>query len=163
VSDGRRQSKSSDSPDRDGRLDAQKRECDGLIVFHAGKALETSLQVIYARTNNRILGREYPGVSADQMAQERRTHSLEALYDRIMDSFETRADLRKKLEDEFESAYQTVYHEGLIDLKIDGELMSQFFFVENTPFSPTYSRRLIAEAGTPPDERICSTGAVIQR
>ena len=61
---GRTATKSSGNPDRDGRLDAQKRECDGLIVFHAGKALETSLQLIYAKINNRILAREYPGVSA---------------------------------------------------------------------------------------------------
>ena len=46
---GRTAAKSSDSPDRDLRLDAQKRECNGLIVFHAGKALETALQVIYAK------------------------------------------------------------------------------------------------------------------
>ena len=131
---GRTATKSSDSPDRDSRLDAQKRECDSLIVFHAGKALETSLQVIYARINNRILGREYPGVSADQMRQDRRTHSLAALYDDILDSFRTRSDLRKKLEDEFESAYQTAYHEGVIDLTIDGELIDQFFLVEDAPF-----------------------------
>ena len=58
--------RSSDSPDGDMRLDAQKRECDGLIVFHAGKALETALQVIYAKLNNRIPRREYPGVSSAQ-------------------------------------------------------------------------------------------------
>ena len=131
---GRTAAKSSDSPDHDGRLDSQKRECDGLIVFHAGKALETSLQIIYAKINNRILGREYPGVSADEMRQDRSTHSLAALYDRILDSFRTRSDLRKKLEDEFESAYQTAYHEGVIDLRIDGELRDQFFLVEDAPF-----------------------------
>ena len=131
---GRTAAKSSASPDHDGRLDAQKRECDGLIVFHAGKALETSLQIIYAKINNRILGREYPGVSADEMGQDHRTHSLAALYDRILDSFRTRSDLRKKLEDKFESAYQIARHKGLIDLRMDGELRDQFFLVEDAPF-----------------------------
>ena len=56
---GRSAAKLSDSLDRDMRLDAQKRECDGLIVFHAGKALETSLQIIYAKINNRIPGRRW--------------------------------------------------------------------------------------------------------
>ena len=131
---GRTAAKSSDSPDHDGRLHAQKRECDGLIVFHAGKALETSLQVIYAKVNNRILGREYPGVSNDQMKQDRSSHSLEALYNKILSSFRTRSDLRETVKDELESAYQTAYHEGLIDLRIDGELITHFFLPEDAPF-----------------------------
>ena len=131
---GRMAAKSSDNPDNDDRLDAQKRECDGLIVFHAGKALETSLQVIYAKINNRILGREYPGVCEKQMNKDRRTHNLVEHYNKILDSFSTRPDLRKTLEDEFESAYQIVYHRGVIDLTIDGDLIDQFFLVEDAPF-----------------------------
>ena len=132
---GRAAAKSSDSPDRDMRLDAQKRECDGLIVFHAGKALETSLHIVYAKINNRIPGREYPGVPANQMGQDRRTHSLAALYDDILNSDGTkRPGLRKELADEFESVYQTALHKGVTDLIVDGELVHRFFLVEDAPF-----------------------------
>ena len=131
---GRTAAKSSDSPDRDLRLDAQKRECDGLIVFHAGKAVETALQVIYARSNNRIRGREYPGVSASQMKRDRQTHSLVDLYDAILKSVKTTPDLRKQMEDEFESVYQTARHRGVNDLIVDGEILRRFAHVEDEPF-----------------------------
>ena len=131
---GRAASKSSDSPDRDMRLDAQKRECDGLIVFHAGKALETSLQVIYAKVNNRIPGREYPGVSIDRMRKDRQTHSLGALHDAILSSVDTKPGLPQELENEFESVYQTAFHKGVQDLIVDGELLHRFFLVEDAPF-----------------------------
>lgn len=131
---GRTAAKSSGSPDRDMRLDAQKRECDGLIVFHAGKALETALQVIYAKANNRILGREFPGVSSAQIRQDRQTHSLEALYKHVLKSVQARPELPDQLEREFESVFQTAYHKGVQDLIVDGELLHQFFLVEDVPF-----------------------------
>ena len=131
---GRAAARSSSSPDQELRLDAQKRECDGLIVFHAGKALETALQVVYARTNNRIPGREYPSVSASQMKRDRRSHNLASLHGEILRSVETKSDLRKRLEDEFESVYQTAYHQGIHDLIVDGEIVHQFAHVEDTPF-----------------------------
>ena len=131
---GRAAEKSSNSPDRDMRLEAQKRECDGLIVFHAGKALETSLHVIYAKVNNRVLGREYPGVSKVQLRQDRRTHSLKSLYNKILKSTDKNPDLRKEIEDEFESVYQTAFHKGIHDLIVNGELVHQFFLVEDAPF-----------------------------
>ena len=131
---GRAAAKSSDSPDRDMRLDAQRRECDGLIVFHAGKALETALQVIYAKVNNRIPGREYPGVSTAQMNQDRQTHRLEVLYTDILKSVEAEPELPDQLEREFESVFQTAYHQGVKDLIVDGELVRQFFLVEDAPF-----------------------------
>lgn len=131
---GRAAAKSSDSPDRDMRLDAQRRECDGLIVFHAGKALETALQVIYAKVNNRIPGREYPGVSTAQMRQDRQTHSLEVLYTDILKSVEAEPELPDQLEREFESVFQIAYHQGVQDLIVDGELVHQFFLVEDAPF-----------------------------
>lgn len=134
---GRAAAKSSDSPDRDMRLDAQKRECDGLIVFHAGKALETALQVIYAKVNNRIPGREYPGVSPALMREDRQTHSLEALHDNILQSVKALPDMPEQLEQEFESVFQTVYHQGVQDVLVDGELLHRFFHVEDAPFRET--------------------------
>ena len=139
---GRAVAKSSDRPDRDMRLDAQKRECDGLIVFHAGKALETSLHVIYAKINNRIPGREYPGVPTKQMKQDRQTHSLAALYEVILSSDENkRPDLRKELVDTLESVYQTALHRGVADLIVDGEFVDWVFLVEeDIPFREAIMR-----------------------
>ena len=131
---GRTAAKSPGSPDREMRLDAQRRECDGLIVFHAGKALETALQIIYAKVSNRIPGREYPGVSSDRMRQDRRSHSLKALYDAILNSVETRPELHGQLELEFESVFQTAYHQGIKDLIVDREIVHRFFLGEDTPF-----------------------------
>ena len=131
---GRSAAKSSDSPNRDMQLDAQRRECDGLIVFHAGKALETTLHIIYAKINNRIPGREGPNVKDGQIQRDRRSHNLEALYDAILESAEAGANLRREIENEFESIYQTVYHQGIHDLIVDGKLVSQFTLPDNTPF-----------------------------
>lgn len=133
----------STDPDRNTQLEAQKRECDGLIVFHAGKALETALQVIYARVNNRIRGREYPGVSHNQMREDRRTHSLSDLYEDILESVETKPGLSKEeVEDSFESTYQIAVHTGIKDLIVDGELYDQFMFIEDAPFREARMGRL---------------------
>ena len=131
---GRSAARSSDHPDRDMRLDAQKRECDGLIVFHAGKALETSLQLIYAKVNNRIPGREYPDVSSKQMKRDRRTHKLADLYNLLLVSVETKPELREQIADEFESIFQTAYHKGVHALIVDGKLVHRFFLLEDAPF-----------------------------
>lgn len=131
---GRAAEKQSSNPDRDMRLDAQKRECEGLIVFHAGKALETSLQVIYAKINNRIPGREYPGVPDERIKRDRRSHSLVTLYSDILKSVESKSDLRERLESEFESIYQTAVHRGVNDLIVDGEVIDRIFLKEDVPF-----------------------------
>ena len=131
---GRAAAKSSNNPDWDMRLDAKKRECDGLIVFHAGKALETALQVIYAKVNNRIPGRVCLGVSSARMKRDRQMHSLAVLYDDILKSVEDSDRSAKQMEREFESIFQTAYHRGVQDLIVDGELVDQFFLVEDAPF-----------------------------
>lgn len=135
---GRTAWKPSDDPDLRMRLDAQKRECDGLVVFHAGKALETSLQVIYARVNNRIPGREYPEDSdalKTEMREVRRTHNLASLYDAILESIGKRSsELRQPLEDEFEAIFQVAVHKGVQDVIVDGERVGSFRAVEDTPF-----------------------------
>ena len=116
------------------RLDAQKRECDGLIVFHASKSLETSLQVIYAKVNNRIRGRYYPEVSNALRGKDRTTHNVAKLYQDILGSFDNRPDLRAELEKEFESVYQTAFHKGVHDLIVDGQLVHRLFLVDDAPF-----------------------------
>ena len=68
------------------------------------------------------------------MRQDRQTHSLKAQYDDILKSAEARPELPKQLEDEFESLYQTTFHKGIQDLIVDGEIVHQFFLVEDAPF-----------------------------
>jgi len=53
-------------------------------MYHAGRALEVALHVVYARGANRIMGREYPGVSKTEMDKDRgRGHGLRLVYDGI--------------------------------------------------------------------------------
>ena len=129
---GRSVAKSSDNPDRELRLEAQKRECDALVVFHAGKALETALHIIYAKINNRIPGRDYPGVRNSQMREDRNTHNLSSQYEKILQSANTK--LCKEIEDEVESIYQTAYHKGIYDLIVDDDLVDQLVHIEDKPF-----------------------------
>lgn len=131
---GRTTGKTSSDPNRKMQLESQKRECDGLIVFHAGKALETALQVVYAKINDRIRGREHPESSKNQMKKDRGTHGLKSLYNEILDSTNNNSGLREDIEKEFESIYQTVYHEGVNDLIVEDEVVYQFFHVEDAPF-----------------------------
>lgn len=134
---GRSVAKLSDSPGPIMRLEAQKRECDSLIVFHAGKALETALHIIYARINNRIPGREYPGVPDNQIKRDRKSHSLSTLYANILQSVEKETDLCNQIEKEFESIFQTAYHKGVCDLIVDGEFVNSIVHFENKPFRET--------------------------
>ena len=64
-------------------------------------------------------------------SKDRFTRSFAALYDRILDSFRARVDVRRELEDEFESAY----HKGIIDLTVDGESIERCLLVEDGPFT----------------------------
>ena len=67
------------------RLEAQRRECEGQIVSHAGRALELALHIIYARGADRIIGRGYPGMSQEERTRDfEYGHSLTALYQRIV-------------------------------------------------------------------------------
>ena len=132
---GRTAWKSSDNPDLSMRFDARKRECAAQVLFHAGKALETSLQIIYAKGNDRIRGREYPEASKEQMRQDRRTHNLSSLYDDILESVGKRSpELRRQLEEECETIFQTALHEGVQDVIVDGERVVSFLPAEDIPF-----------------------------
>lgn len=95
--------------------------------------METALQVIYAKINNRIPGREYPCVSPTQMRQDRGTHCLKALYTQILQFVEARSELAGQLEQEFETVFQTAYHKGVQDLIVDGELVHRFFLAKHAP------------------------------
>ena len=114
------------------RLDAQKRECDGSTVFHAGRALELALHVVYARGADRILGREYPGVSGHQIKKDRKSHSLAGLYCRIVKDLKGR-----NMVDAFGDVYQHALHTGVVDLFLDEKLVRSVHLAEDTPFRET--------------------------
>lgn len=116
-------------PDNKIRLDAQKRECQAQIVSHGGRALEIALHVAYARGADRIMGREYPGVSKSQLRKDRESHSLKRLYDRIITEFADR-----NMKEAFEDAYQTALHSGVSDLYLDHNLIWSFLLPDSIPF-----------------------------
>ena len=116
-------------PDNKMRLDAQKRECDGNIVFHAGRALELALHVLYARGTDRILGRDYPGAPKDQVKKERKTHDLVSLHTRIVNELEGR-----NVCDALEDVYQSALHPGIVDIFVNDKYAMGFYLPENKPF-----------------------------
>ena len=116
-------------PDMLVRLDAQKRECDAGVIFHAGRALELALQVLYARGTDRIPGREYPGVPEKEIERDRKSHSLERLYARVLIDMSERP-----LGAAFEHVYQEALHRGLVDVVVDRKIRTTVFLPESKPF-----------------------------
>ena len=117
------------SPESEIRLDAQKRECEDAMVFHAGRAIELAMSIVYARGADRILGREYPGVSKEQMRDDRQTHNLWFLYKRIREDLSDR-----NIVDAFEDLYQQALHRGVIDLVLDENVVASVLLRPDTPF-----------------------------
>ena len=121
--------KTENGPNSKIQLDAQKRECEAQIVSHGGRALELALHVVYARGADRIIGREYPGVSEKQMKKDRKNHSLKSLYDLIVTEFSGR-----NMKEAFEDVYQTALHSGVTDLYLDRKHIWSFLLPESVPF-----------------------------
>ena len=119
------------------RLEAQKRECDASTVFHAGRAMELALHVLYARGMDRILGRDYPGANPTQIQKDRKSHSLGTVYRRIINEFEGR-----NMKDALEHVYQEALHSGLVDIRVDGAHVGIFCTGEDLPFRETVMRRV---------------------
>ncbi len=122
----------SDFADEKIRIDARIRECEALMTFHAGRALELALHVLYARGTNRILGREFCGMTQDQkdrVVKDRKSHSLSKVYQLILEDVADE-DIKIALEDR----YQKSLHEGMIDVTIDDELNCTFLNGEDIPF-----------------------------
>lgn len=114
------------------RFDAQKRECEAQATFHGGRAVELALHVLYARCADRILGREFPGVERAVIREDRRSHDLKHLYDRMLSEFADR-----NMKDALEDVYQQALHKGIVDIYLDNQLMYSFFWSPNTPFMET--------------------------
>lgn len=119
------------------RLEAQKRECDGSTVFHAGRAMELALHVLYARGMDRILGREYPGADPGKIRKDRRGHGLAKVYRRIVKECEGR-----NMKDALEHVYQDALHRGLVDVRVDGKCVGMFCKGEDLPFRETATSRI---------------------
>ena len=121
------------------RLHAQQRDRDAEITFHAGKALELSMQLVYAYGTDRIMGREYPGVSEKEIGKDvHRGHDLQGLYRRIVNDM-PRIDVDNALED----AYQRAVHKGVSDVIVNGEHQwYEFMTEEDLPFRENAFRML---------------------
>lgn len=117
----------------DGKMQrqAQERECDAVISFHAGKALELSMQLIYAVGMDRIMGRASPAVDPKLIQKDtQKGHSLKQLRKRIIKELDG-----NDMENAFEDAFQTAINEGLVDLEVDGKLVGfMFASAEDCPF-----------------------------
>ena len=121
-------------PDDRIRLKSQRRECDANIMFHAGRALEISLNVLYARVANRIPGREYPGMSEseiEKVKKDRSSHRLSDIYKRIRKELKKRGE---KIEDVAEDVYQTALHKGVVDVISDGKRIQSYMQPDDIPF-----------------------------
>lgn len=112
------------------RLEAQKRECDGQMISHAGRALELSIQIIYARGKDRIIGRGYPGVTDSQLKEDvHGGHSLLKLYRRVIQELG-----KRNLDKAFEDKYQYALHKGITDIYADDHLLASVFLPGEGPF-----------------------------
>ena len=87
------------------------------------------MSIVYARGVDRILGREYPDVSDEQMKKDRASHGLHSLYERI------RQDLSdRNIDDAFEDIYHRALHEGIVDVVLDEKVISSVLERQDSPF-----------------------------
>lgn len=121
------------------QLNAQLRECEAAITFHAGRSVELALQLIYAYGTDRIMGREYPSVNRSMIRKDRMGHGLRRLYNRILDDLSGR-DMENALED----AYQKALNKGIVDILVDDVVVgSHFETVEDMPFRERAARTVM--------------------
>lgn len=135
---GRTTARLTNAPEMEIQLDAQKRECEAQIVFHAGRALELAMQIIYACGTDRILGREYPGVTSNQMRKDTKKHNLKWLYEKILCELTGR-----EMREAFEDVYQRALHSGVVDLYLENQLLGSFSLPENEPFREVVAKRIM--------------------
>ncbi len=121
------------------QLNAQLRECEAAITFHAGRSVELALQLIYAFGTDRIMGREYPSVDRSTIRKDRMGHGLRRLYNRILDDLPDR-----DMENTFEDTYQKALNKGIVDILVDDVVVgSHFETVEDMPFRERAARTVM--------------------
>ena len=111
------------------RLDAQQRECQAQMTFHAGRALELAMHIVYACACDRIMGRSYPGIAQSKLGKDRASHSFSSLHGRILSDISDR-----NMRDAFEDVYQEALHKGITDLQVDGKSHGSYLFNDDLPF-----------------------------
>ncbi len=111
------------------RLLAQRHECEDLSAYHGGRALELALQLVYAQSVDRIPGREYPGVSREDLANDRQSHNLTHLHKRLL----READ-KPQMEDALEDLYLESLHGGVIDIVQGKQTIGSVLSPSDTPF-----------------------------
>ena len=120
------------------RLYGQKRECDARMMFHAGRGLELSLNLVYSRGTDRIPWREYQREGKKEVGHGTRSHRLSCVRDDIIRDMNVRP-MAEGLED----VYQEALHEGLCDVIVDGKKRSTVYFPHCEPLIESVSGRLI--------------------
>ena len=123
-------------------LDAQMRECQAQAAFHAGRALELAMHIVYACGTDRIMGREYPSADTSklgkQMDKDRKSHNLAGLLDKIVEAMSDR-----RMREAIEEVYQEALHKGVVDLYLDGKLIWSFFQEDDAPFAERSMNRIL--------------------
>ena len=120
------------------RLDAQKRECQAQMTFHAGRSLEVAMQIVYACGTDRIMGRVYKGIDKKVLDKDLKSHNLSELYRRIIGDLTGR-----NISDAFEEVYQVALHKGVTDLRIDDELHGSYLLGDDQPFVVCNTRSVV--------------------
>ena len=106
----------------------QQRECEAQMNFHAGRALELGLHLVYAKGTDRLMGRETPAVEAKVIKKDRGSHSLVKLYNRIVN------EVGRGVRRELEHVYQQALHKGVFDFEVDGKVVRRGAVPRNNPF-----------------------------
>ncbi|MCY4304937.1 MAG: hypothetical protein OXC62_09215 [Aestuariivita sp.] len=121
------------------RFQALRIECDAAVNFHAGRALDLALQLIFAVTSDQIFGRK--STENPTARPDRNSHNLHHLYTRILEESSDPDGIGEDvLAQTLEHAYQTTLHKGVVDIiNKNDEIIGAFASPENQPFR-TFSR-----------------------
>ena len=120
------------------RNDVLIRQFESRITFHAGRALELALHLIYARGTDRIFGKEYLGVSKEQIRSDRHSHDLAYVYQKICEDVD-----RDELLEAFEEVYQNALHQGVVDICTNDKVVLSLLASPDTPFRIRNISRLL--------------------
>ncbi len=116
------------------RFEALRAECDAAVSFHAGRALDLALQLVFAVASDQIFGRasrENPKAEPDRYSHD--LHHLNALI--LKKSSELGGVGRDLLAQTLEHAYQTALHRGVVDVvDKNSNIIGAFVAPENQPF-----------------------------
>ncbi|MCY4259560.1 MAG: hypothetical protein OXC91_04775 [Rhodobacteraceae bacterium] len=117
------------------RFQSQRAECNAAVNFHAGRALDLAMQLVFAVVADRIFGRRSAAVDGTKTEKERRRHHLYWLYNRILEEAADRSDpFGADLRQAFDDAYQRALHKGVVDALCDDNIIGSYVPPEDQPF-----------------------------